>query len=179
MYQVQKKKIWLINKGRLLTNKKIGIVGCGNIGKDLIKILKPYENKIFINDIKSLSSFIKKNKLKKVSKEFIFKHCDIITIHIPYSPQNKNIINKKYLNLMKNESLLINTSRGNIVDENDLKKLLNKRNNIHAYFDVLSHEPLKKTNILLNSKKFFLTPHIGGNTEEAIIDGGIKCLKKI
>ncbi len=79
---------------------------------------------------------------------------------------------------MRDNSTLINTSRGNVVNENDLYKNLKKKN-IFSYFDVLSIEPLNKNNRLINLKNFFLSPHIGGSTLESILEGGRLCIKRI
>ena len=79
---------------------------------------------------------------------------------------------------MKDNSTLINTSRGNIVDENDLYKNLKKKK-IFSYFDVLSIEPLNKNNKLIKLENFFLSPHIGGSTLESILEGGNLCITKI
>ena len=177
-FNESKNSIWKNKTGNLITKKKIGIIGCGNVGKDLVKILKPFKNKIYINDIKNINEYAKKNNLKNSSKKNIFKNCDFISIHIPYNKKNKNIINNDYLSLMKNDSTIINTSRGNIVDENDLYKNLKKKK-IFSYFDVLSIEPLNRNNKLIKLKNFFLSPHIGGSTLESILEGGNLCIKKI
>lgn len=177
-FKETKNKNWENKTGNLVTKKKIGIIGCGNIGKDLIKILKPFDNEIYVNDIKNINNYAKKNNLKNSSKKIIFKNCDFISIHIPYNKKNRNIIDQKYISLMRDNSTLINTSRGNVVNENDLYKNLKKKN-IFSYFDVLSIEPLNKNNRLINLKNFFLSPHIGGSTLESILEGGRLCIKRI
>lgn len=173
-----KNNTWKNKTGNLVTKKKIGVIGCGNVGKDLIKILKPFNNEIYINDVENMRNFARKYNLNNSSKKNIFKNCDFISIHIPYNEKNKNIINNDYLSLMKDDSTLINTSRGNIVDENDLYKNLKKKK-IFSYFDVLSIEPLNKNNKLIKLENFFLSPHIGGSTLESILEGGNLCITKI
>lgn len=173
-----KNNTWKNKTGNLVTKKKIGVIGCGNVGKDLIKILKPFNNEIYINDVENMRNFARKYNLNNSSKKNIFKNCDFISIHIPYNEKNKNIINNDYLSLMKDNSTLINTSRGNIVDENDLYKNLKKKK-IFSYFDVLSIEPLNKNNKLIKLENFFLSPHIGGSTLESILEGGNLCITKI
>ena len=119
-----KKNNWTQITGNNLSEKKIGIIGCGFIGKDLINLLKPFKCKIYVNDIVKINDCLIKNKIMFKEKEDIFSECDFISIHIPYNKKNKNLINIKYLKLMKSTSSLINTSRGGIVDEEDLYKVL-------------------------------------------------------
>ena len=174
-----KKNNWTQITGNNLSEKKIGIIGCGFIGKDLINLLKPFKCKIYVNDIVNIKDCLVKNKIIFKEKKDIFRECDFISIHIPYNKKNKNLINKKYLELMKSTSSLINTSRGGIVDEEDLYKAL--KNNLirSAYFDVLNVEPPKKNAKILNLNNFFISPHIGGSTKESILKGGFLCIKKL
>jgi phosphoglycerate dehydrogenase-like enzyme len=174
-----KKNNWVQVNGKNLSEKKIGIIGCGFIGKDLINLLKPFKCKIYVNDIINIDDYLVKNKIIFKDKEDIFSECDFISIHIPFNKNNKNLINKKYLKLMKSSATLINTSRGGIVDEEDLYKLLKNKTIGSAYFDVLNIEPPKKNSKLLKLKNFFISPHIGGSTQESILKGGFLCIKKL
>jgi len=174
-----KKNIWGQITGNNLSKKKIGIIGCGFIGKDLISLLKPFKCKIYVNDIINIDDCLIKNKIILKKKIDIFSECDFISIHIPFNKKNKNLINKKYLQLMKPTASLINTSRGGIVDEDDLYKLLKNKSIGSAYFDVLNTEPPKKNSKILKLKNFFISPHIGGSTKESILKGGLLCIKKL
>jgi len=174
-----KKNIWGQIIGNNLSKKKIGIIGCGFIGKDLISLLKPFKCKIYVNDIINIDDCLIKNKIMLKKKIDIFSECDFISIHIPFNKKNKNLINKKYLQLMKPTASLINTSRGGIVDEDDLYKLLKNKSIGSAYFDVLNTEPPKKNSKILKLKNFFISPHIGGSTKESILKGGLLCIKKL
>ena len=177
--QSVKKNNWDIIIGNNLSGKKIGIIGAGFVGKDLISLLKPFHCKIYINDIKNIKNYCKKNKLVFSNKKYIFSNCDFVSLHIPFNKQNKNLINKEYLKLMKPNSSLINTSRGGIVNEKDLYRVLKTKSIKSAYFDVLENEPPKKNSKLLKLRNFFISPHIGGSTSESIIKGGTLCLKKL
>ena len=174
-----KKNKWTQLMGNNLSEKKIGIIGCGFIGKDLINLLKPFKCKIYVNDIINVDNCLIKNKIIFKKKEDIFSECDFISIHIPFNKKNKNLINKKYLQLMKPKSSLINTSRGGIVDEEYLYEILKKNSIRSAYFDVLNVEPPKKNSKILKLKNFFISPHIGGSTKESIMKGGFLCIKKL
>tara|TARA_B100000780_G_scaffold273490_1_gene237141 strand:- start:423 stop:1352 length:930 start_codon:yes stop_codon:yes gene_type:complete len=174
-----KKNTWGQLTGNNLSEKKIGIIGCGFIGKDLINLLKPFKCKIYVNDIVNIDNCLVENKIMLKKKIDIFSECDFISIHIPFNKKNKNLINKKYLQLMKSTASLINTSRGGIVDEDDLYKVLKNKSIGSAYFDVLNTEPPKKNSKILKLKNFFISPHIGGSTKESILKGGLLCIKKL
>ena len=174
-----KKNTWVQITGNNLSEKKIGIIGCGFIGKDLINLLKPFKCKIYVNDIINIDDCLIKNKIIFKEKKDIFSECDFISIHIPFNKKNKNLINKRYLKLMKSTATLINTSRGGIVDEEDLYKVLKNKSIGSAYFDVLNIEPPKKNSKILKLKNFFISPHIGGSTKESILKGGFLCIKKL
>lgn len=170
---------WRQFMGENLSEKKIGIIGCGFAGKDLIKLLKPFNCKIYVNDIINISDYADKNKIILKSKKKIFSECDFISLHIPFNTNNKNLITKKYFSLMKSTASIINTSRGGIVDENDLYKVLKSKSIKSAYFDVLEKEPPKKNLKILKLENFFISPHIGGSTRQSILKGGFLCIKKI
>ena len=174
-----KKNSWTQLMGNNLSEKKIGIIGCGFIGKDLINLLKPFNCKIYVNDIINIEDCLIKNKIMLKKKKDIFLECDFISIHIPFNKKNKNSINKQYLQLMKPTASLINTSRGGIVDEEYLHKILKNKSIRSAYFDVLNVEPPKKNSKILKLKNFFISPHIGGSTKESIMKGGFLCIKKL
>ena len=173
-----KKLNWPFFVGDQLTNKKIGIIGCGNIGKDLIKLLKPFDCEINTHDIKPNNSYLKRNKLTNSSINFVLKNSDIISIHIPYNIQNHNIISNKKISLLKKDSLLINTSRGDLVDENFLYKFLKKNNEALAIFDVMKVEPPNNKK-LISLDNFILTSHIAGTTKSSLESASIDCANKI
>jgi len=155
-----KAKKWKRLSSFLLKDKKIGIVGFGRIGKLVAKLLKGFNCKLLIYEKKK-----KKNKiLKKTSLKKIFKEADIITIHLNYFSKNKNLINKNYLKLMKKNSFLINTSRGDLLNENDLYKVLSKKKILGAALDCFKNEPYYGK--LSKLKNIILTPHVASYTNE-------------
>ncbi len=171
--------LWSSSAGELLSEKKVGIIGCGNIGKDVIKILKPFNCEILVCDIDPNIKYFKSKKNKNIKLDRIFSKADIVTIHVPYNKQNHNFISNKMFKKIKKENfVLINTARGNLVNENHLKSFLLRNPNSKAFFDVLSVEPPKNKN-LLKLKNFFLTSHIGGSAKEIIELAGLDCAKKV
>jgi phosphoglycerate dehydrogenase-like enzyme len=169
---------WKKDGGMQLSGKKIGIIGVGNIGKDLISILKPFNCEILVNDIVDQKKYYKENKLLEVSKEFIFKNADFITVHIPLDNTTKNIINKKSLSTMKSSSFVINTARAGIINQEDLKWALQNKIIAGAAVDVYENEPpLDKELLLLPN--LINTPHIGGNSKEAVEAMGVSAVNNI
>ena len=170
---------WTQAKGQELKGKKIGIIGFGNIGSCLVSLLKPFGNKILFFDERKFSSaeidkFNDKN-LKQASISEVLSTSDIVSIHIPLSSGTKNMINKKAFKQMKESIILINTSRGGIVDEVELYKFLKNNNLAFASFDVFEHEPAFKSP-LLKLDNFFASSHRASLTEQGIQSMGIAAI---
>jgi len=173
-----KKGNWNKSGGVQLTNKTIGIIGVGHIGKELIRLLKPFNCEILVNDIVSQDEYYKLNSLKEVSKEVIFKNCDIVSIHTPYDSTTKNMIDINVLKLMKKDSFIINSARGGIINEDDLKYALQNKLIAGAAIDAYIEEPPADKE-LLDLENLICTPHIGGNSKEAVEAMGLSAIKHI
>lgn len=102
-----------------------------------------------------------------VSKEEIFKNSDFLTLHCPLNEETDELVNEKTLNLMKKSAILINTGRGGLVNEKDLANALNLEKIAGVGLDVLSTEPPKEDNPLLNAKNTYITPHVAWASYEA------------
>lgn len=170
---------WTQAKGQELKGKKIGIIGFGNIGSCLVSLLKPFGNKILFFDERKFSSaeidkFNDKN-LKQASISEVLSTSDIVSIHIPLSSGTKNMINKNAFKQMRESIILINTSRGGIVDEVELYKFLKNNNLAFASFDVFEHEPAFKSP-LLKLDNFFASSHRASLTEQGIESMGIAAI---
>jgi D-3-phosphoglycerate dehydrogenase len=169
---------WEKAGGIQLSDKIVGIIGVGNIGKDLIELLKPFNCKILVNDIINQDNYYDENNLKEVSKDEIFKTADIITIHTPLNNNTQYIINKDSLSIMKQSAFVINTARGGIVNQDDLKYAL--KNNIiaGAAIDAYEVEPPEDKE-LISLPNLINTPHIGGNALEAVKAMGLSAIENI
>lgn len=169
---------WNKSGGVQLSSKTVGIIGLGNIGKDLVNLLKPFGCKILVNDIIEQSKYYEENSLIETTKDDIFKNADIITIHTPLTPQVKYLINKDTLSMMKPNAIVINTARGGIVNQDDLKWAL--KNNIiaGAAIDAYEIEPPEDKE-LIALPNLISTPHIGGNAEEAVKAMGLAAINNI
>lgn len=173
-----KNGVWNKNGGVELSYKTVGIIGLGNIGKDLVRLLQPFNCKILVNDIAPDFEFIEKNDLILTEKEQIYSECDIISLHIPLTKLTQNLITKKELGKMKRNSILINTARGELVNLKDLEYFLKTKRIGGASIDVYDIEP--PTNMdLLSIKNLINTPHIGGNSYEAVIAMGLSAIDNL
>ena len=171
-----KKKNWMKLIGNNLYKKKIGIVGLGKIGRELIKLIKPFKNEIYYFDNVLNSKKIFGQNVKKLSINSLFKKSDIITLHLPLNESTHKIISKDVLNNIIKPIILINTSRAELIDLKYLESKI-KKNKIFYATDVYENEPYKGN--IINFKNTILSPHIGSYTVEERIDMENQCIKKI
>lgn len=161
---------WQKIVGSELAGKSVGIVGLGNVGKRLCELLQPFHVTIYYNDIKIDHDFVEKHQLTFLEKEDLWKECDIISLHTPLTELTYQMIDENALKSMQDESILINTARGNLICFDALKKYCPvKRMKIHC--DVFPEEPYFGAKELENSSTLF-TPHIGASTKESILNMG-------
>ena len=164
-----------------INQKYLGIIGFGTIGKKVAEYSSKNGLKIlvydpYVKEIKNKEIDVKLSNLKE-----IFEKSDIISIHLPLTDETKNIINKSSFSQMKNKPIIINTSRGGIINENDLIEAYNKNNISGFALDVFEKEPIesefyKKIKLGMNC---ILTPHISGVTTESNIRVSDYIVKKI
>ncbi|MBQ4162445.1 MAG: D-2-hydroxyacid dehydrogenase [Parabacteroides sp.] len=145
--------------------KTMGIVGLGNIGQAVARIALAFGMKVIAYTSK------KKEELPTgifpVSKKELFQQSDVLSLHCPLTPDTKEFVCAETLSWMKPTAIVINTSRGLVVNEADLADALNEGKIMAAGVDVLSSEPPKADNPLLNARNCYITPHIAWATLEA------------
>lgn len=153
-----------------LSGKTAGIIGFGRIGKEVAKRLKAFGLRILVYDPYLPKEVIENFGAVPVALDDLLRNSDIISIHCPLAKDTHHLISKDKLALMKKTAILVNISRGALIDEEALYKAL-KRNLIQsAALDVFENEPLEKTNPFLKLKNVIITPHIAWYSEEASID---------
>ena len=146
--------------GRRLSEVAIGIIGIGRIGKGVLEHLQGFGNpKILVNDISIEDDIIKKFNVEWSSKEKIYKHSDIVTLHLPLTGQTKDMIKKDHLLSMKADAIIINTSRGGIINESDLYEVMQSGHLSGAAIDVFDNEPYNGD--LKDIERCLLTAHMG------------------
>lgn len=148
-----------------LAGKKIGIVGFGNTGQATAQIAEALGMEVWVYTSKPKKSLPK--KYQKVTLNELFSACDVVSLHCPLTAENKEMVNSFRLSLMKQGAILINTSRGGLIDEKALEQALLSGKLLGAGLDVLSSEPVPKGNPLLKLKNCFITPHIAWATRES------------
>lgn len=144
-----------------ISGKTLGIVGVGNIGSKVGEIAESMGMKIQVLARKNSKSLIHQ-EWPRLEYASFFENSDIITLHCPLTDSNKHLINNESLSIMKKTSYLINTSRGDLVDESALAIALNEKNIAGAAVDVLSEEPPPSDHCLINESipNLLVSPHI-------------------
>jgi len=151
-----------------LANKKVGLLGLGNIGRQVAKRLLPFDAHIQYCDLMRLSSKDEHAlSINYVGLETLFSTSDIISIHIPLVDSTYQLVDKKLIDLMKPSSIIVNTSRGSIINESYLIDTLRNRRISGAALDVFEQEPIEKDNPLLLMENVIITPHSAGNNWDA------------
>jgi phosphoglycerate dehydrogenase-like enzyme len=146
----------------------IGIAGFGAIGKAVAKLFSGWDCELIAYDPYPDGKAMQALGVKPVSLEELFQRADAITLHIPYTPETHHIVGEKLLGLMKKSAVIVNTARGNIIDENALALAL-RENRIHgAGLDVFGEEPLPASSPLIGLPNIVLTPHVSSQTEQSL-----------
>ncbi len=151
--------------GLLLTGRTVGIHGCGNIGKELVRLLKPFDCKIIACDVRDYPGFYADNGIEAVSFGDLLERSEVLTLHLPKTRSTRGLYSREVLERIPADTLLINTCRGEIVDEDALADRLESGALKAACFDVFGIEPAENDR-LLNLPNFLATPHIGASAEE-------------
>jgi phosphoglycerate dehydrogenase-like enzyme len=157
---------WRKLVGRQLTGRTVGIVGCGFVGKDLVRLLVPFECRVLSHDIRDYPDFYQTHGVEPVSLPDLLQTSDIVTLHVPLDRTTRGLIGEAELAQMRQGSFLINTARGGLVDEAALAAALERGHLAGAACDVFACEPDVSPR-LLGLPTFLGTPHIGGSTQEA------------
>lgn len=148
-----------------LQDKTLGIIGFGQIGKAVAKIALAFGMKVIASH-----KHPERDRMQGVTfvdEKTCFREADILSLHCPLNEKNFQFVNKELLATMKPASILINTSRGGLINEPDLAKALNEGIIAGAALDVLSIEPPSADNPLLYAKNCLINPHVGWATFEA------------
>jgi glycerate dehydrogenase len=144
-----------------LDGKVLGIVGYGRIGQAVADLGRAFGMQVIV------ASRTAKEGVEQVSIDELFQRSDVVSLHCPQTPETEGLVNAQRIELMKPSALLVNTSRGPLVVEDDLAAALNAGRIGGAALDVLSSEPPSPDNPLLSAKNCFVTPHIAWATQAA------------
>lgn len=161
-----------------LEGKTVGVIGMGAIGRETAKICQGCGMKVAGYD-----PFMSQEKIEALGAEYyadyqeLLKTADIITIHVPLTDETRNMIAKEQLASMKKTALIINCSRGGIINEDDLVQALKDGVIAGAGTDVYCNEPPKADDPLLNCPNLIVSPHSAAQTREAVIKMAQMCVK--
>ncbi len=172
-------------KGRELSSLTIGILGAGRIGKHIISYANAFGMSVLVHDPNINPLDFQEQKITFCSKKELFSQADVLSVHVDYHEKNVGLISKNDFNFMKNGSFFVNTSRGELVIEEDLIWALKNKILAGAALDVLSDEQDMDSffdkKIIQYAKKnnnVIITPHIGGCTSDAMWNTELFMAKK-
>lgn len=164
--------------GSELSGKTLGIIGMGRIGSQVATRCKAFNMEILVNDPYITEDVAARLGAKIVDRDTLFKDADVISIHVPLTPETRHSINQEQFKQMKDTAFIVNCARGGIINEEDLYHALVNGDIGGAGLDVFEKEP-PKDNPLLNLDNLVVTPHIGASTREAQRDAAIIVAKEI
>lgn len=159
---------WRRNTVRRLAGNTLGLVGLGRIGKAMVGRAHGLGLKVVAFDPYADRDFAAKNDVKLVSFDELLATADVISLHMPCTAETTNLINRTTLAKMKPDAVLINTSRGGLVDEDALLEALQAKRIFGAGLDVLKVEPPPKDHPFFKLKNVTLAPHMGGIDQTAL-----------
>lgn len=162
---------WEKEGGSFLTGKTVGIIGCGHIGTDLIYLLQPFKCRILICDILDKSGVVDSYGVTQVSLDELLAEADVVSLHVPLTKLTRSMVTEDFLKKMKPIAYLINNSRGPVVNQKSLKNALQEKIIAGAALDVFESEPPDDLDFLA-LPNLMVTPHIGGNANEAVLAMG-------
>ena len=166
-----KQHTWKVSGGSELTGKTIGLFGFGHIAKRVVELLKPFSCTILVCNRTQDEAEAKSYGITFASKERILEVADIISIHLPLTPQSKNLFSRAEFEAMKSSAFIINTARGGIIDEEALKVALKTGQIAGAGLEAFAQEPVQDWE-LIDLPNLMCLPHVGGNSKESILAMG-------
>jgi len=159
-------------------NKTLGIVGLGNVGSEVARRVQGFQMRVLGYDPYVSPEHARNLRVELVPLEQIIREADFITLHLPLTPQSKNMIGAKELSIMKPTVRIINCARGGLIDEEALDQALRDGKVAGAALDVFAQEPPKDSPLLKN-EKVIVTPHLGASTQEAQANVAIDAAEQI
>jgi phosphoglycerate dehydrogenase-like enzyme len=171
--------IWASEQVPALWKSTVGIVGLGHIGKCVARRCLGFEMQVLATEPAPDMAFVRQHGIQLVSLEELLRRADIITLHTPATPQNRHLINRERLALMRPTAILINTARGTLVDQDALIEALKNGRIAGAGLDVFQREPLESSSPLLALDNVVLTPHCAGKDLTAQASTVSRCVETV
>jgi len=168
---------WPRSAGLSLEGKTIGILGLGAIGKQLARRLAGFDCRVLAFDPCADAAFARDNHVELLTMDAAIEQSDFISLHLPLSAETRCLVNDDFLNKMKKGSFLVNTSRGEVIDEDALLRALQSGHLKGAALDAFTIEPPDPKNPLLALPQVIVTPHLGAQTDGATSNMGWLAMK--
>jgi phosphoglycerate dehydrogenase-like enzyme len=162
---------WRQHIGGQLSGRTVGIIGCGNIGKEVVRLLQPFGCRILVHDVKEYADFYREHQITPVDLDALLTRSDVVSLHVPLDDSTRGMLDQRRLALLKSTAVLINTARGGLIDEAALLDALTSNRLAGAALDVLAVEP-PVDQALIALPTVLVTPHIGGSSAEAVLAMG-------
>ena len=162
-----------------LKEKTVGIVGFGRIGRRLAQLLQGFDVKILAYDPYMNEEAAAQAKVTPVSLDVLLAESDVVSLHLPSTPQTHHLINRETIAKMKDGAYLVNTSRGVLIDEAALKEALEVGKLAGAALDVFEREPVTKDLELNSLDNILLAPHVAALSVETNYNAGITCAESV
>lgn len=165
---------WRPSVGRELAETTFGIVGCGHIGRQVVRLLRPFGGRVLAHDIVDQAAFYGEHGVEPVSLETLLSESDVVSLHVPLDETTRGLMTAERIDRMRAGACLINTARGGLVDEAHLARRLAEGRLGGAAFDVFAEEPPASPEhaALLALPSFLGTPHVAGTSERAVLAMG-------
>jgi D-3-phosphoglycerate dehydrogenase len=173
-----KQGLWDKDGGRQLTGATVGIIGCGHVGKEVIRLLAPFKCRVLVHDIIEQTEFCASAGALEVPLQEVIEQADILSLHVPLTELTEGMIDSQVFQQMRRTAYLINTSRGRVVQQDDLHTALRDGIIAGAALDVFAEEPPKDREFLA-LPNLMVTPHVGGNTHEAVLAMGRSAIQHL
>lgn len=173
-------KNWTRLTGNELYGKKTLILGLGKVGKEIAKRLAAFYSKVYAYDVDIDLNFCKKYDINVVNNIYsVLSEMDIVSLNLPLNKGTKNIVNRKFFSHSKDNLLIVNTARGQLVELDALVQALDSKKIVGYCTDVLDIEPMPKNYKLSDYKNVFISPHIGSRTFESVEKQGLMAVENL
>jgi lactate dehydrogenase-like 2-hydroxyacid dehydrogenase len=148
-----------------ISGKTVGIIGLGHIGRQVARLLRGFGAYLIYNDVEAAQPELERElRISRLGLVELLQTSDIVTLHVPLTEQTRHLIGRRELSHMKTTALLINTCRGQVIDEQALTSILKVNRIMGAGLDVLEEEPPDINHPLLSLENVLITPHVAGVT---------------
>ena len=163
--------VWKQVRGRQLTGRAVGVIGCGHVGKEVCMLMRAFQCRLLAHDIEDYAGFYRQHDVEAVGLEDLLARADVVSLHVPLDESTREMLSAPRQALMRPGAVLINCARGGLVDEAAVAAGIRSGRLGGAAFDVLATEPPVSCE-LATLPNVIVSPHIGGSTEEAVLAMG-------